>query len=135
MFVLTLTFSHNYNLMLWIALAILLWLGNIALDLDASSMGREMLWSQDELAISKKSQEEADSVLNHVLKNIMVDVLNCTQMHKEGSAPEDMLEEVEAILFRGKWWCRILNIAAGRYDGSTAVVDLVEFGRDLQGPP
>ena len=113
------TFSHNYyNLVLWIPLAILLWLGNIALHLDASRIGREVLWSQDELAISKKSQEQADSVLNHVLKNIMVDVSNCIQMHKEGSAPDRMLEEAEALLFRGKWWCHmreaILNIAAGR---------------------
>ena len=104
--------------MLWIPLAILLWLGNIALHLDASRIRREMLWSQDEVAISKKSQEQADSVLNHVLKNIMVDVSNCIEMHKEGSAPDDMLEEAEALLFRGKWWCRmreaILNIAAGR---------------------
>jgi CheY-like chemotaxis protein len=135
-FVLTMTFSHNYyNLVLWIPLAILLWLGNIALHLDASRIGREVLWSQDELAISKKSQEQADSVLNHVLKNIMVDVSNCIEMHKEGNAPDDMLEEAEALLFRGKWWCRmreaILNIAAGRYEGGTAVVDLVEFGRDL----
>ena len=98
--------------MLWIPLAILLWLSNIALHLDASRIGREML------ATSKKSQEQADSVLNHVLKNIMMDVSNCIQMHKEGSAPDGMLEEAEALLFRGKWWCRmpeaILNIAAGR---------------------
>ena len=109
---------NDFNLTLWIPLALICALGMELAGLDGRRMGWEFFTAGHELTISKASQEHADSLLNHVLKNIMVDVSGCIELHNSGAGSPELLNEAQALLFRGMWWCRmreaILSILAGR---------------------
>eukprot|EP00667_Euglena_gracilis_P005102 EG_transcript_5133 len=94
-------------------------------------------------AALKKASQEADTILNHVLKNVMADAAGCIYLYLQTLAPAgtpaDLLQATEC-LERGIAWCRkrqaLLRIAAGKYSPQLCDVDLVDFGhRLLQGRP
>ena len=82
--------------------------------------------------------QDADSVLNHVLKNIMADAMGCIELFlKRGKNRADpaFLSKASDILFRGMWWCKlreaILQMVAGRYEGKQEIVDVQDLTQDL----
>ena len=97
--------------------------------------GLRLLLATDELRRGKTAQPRADSVLNHVLKNVMVDSFNSIELFLEEGAEQAVLSEAQALLFRGMWWCRMreamLHIVAGSYKLALKEVGLGEFARTL----
>eukprot|EP00667_Euglena_gracilis_P004828 EG_transcript_4857 len=96
-------------------------------------------------AALKEASREADSILNHVLKNVMADAAGCIHLYLQAtpaalpSPPADLLQATECLQ-RGVAWCRkrqaLLRIASGHYAPQPTEVDLNEFGRSLlQGRP
>ena len=83
-----------------------------------------------------KDGRDADSVLNHVLKNTMADVMGCIDLCRPQAENECLLlSKASNMLFRGMWWCKlreaILELVAGRYETKQEVVDVQEFAQDL----
>ena len=97
--------------------------------------GLRLLSATDKLRRGRAAQERADSVLNHVLKNVMVDSFNSIDLFLEEGAERAVLSEAQALLFRGMWWCRMreamLRIVAGSYKLALKEVNLGEFARTL----
>eukprot|EP00667_Euglena_gracilis_P005135 EG_transcript_5166 len=100
--------------------------------------------AQQEAALKEASQE-ADTILNHVLKNVMADAAGCVHLYLQSQLPNlmglpaDLLQATEC-LERGVAWCRkrqaLLRIAAGKYTPQLCDVDLTQFGQSLlQGRP
>eukprot|EP00668_Euglena_longa_P004166 GGOE01004881.1.p1 GENE.GGOE01004881.1~~GGOE01004881.1.p1 ORF type:complete len:517 (-),score=130.95 GGOE01004881.1:671-2221(-) len=85
----------------------------------------------------KESAQEADSILNHSLKNMMADAAGCIHLYLQtltGPRPVDLTEAL-TCLDRGMGWCRkrqaLLRVAAGRYVPLLAKVNLREMGSAL----
>eukprot|EP00667_Euglena_gracilis_P005338 EG_transcript_5374 len=85
----------------------------------------------------KESAQEADSILNHSLKNMMADAAGCIHMYAAtlpGPLPADLALAL-ACLDRGMGWCRkrqaLLRVAAGQYVPTLTAVHLPEMGRAL----
>eukprot|EP00667_Euglena_gracilis_P007148 EG_transcript_7213 len=87
---------------------------------------------------TRETAVEADSILNHMLKNIMADAAGLIWLHtanvSANSIPSD-LQQALGCLDRGMQWCRrrqaLVRIAAGAYRLSRLPVDLREFGEAL----
>eukprot|EP00668_Euglena_longa_P009254 GGOE01011164.1.p1 GENE.GGOE01011164.1~~GGOE01011164.1.p1 ORF type:complete len:716 (-),score=171.62 GGOE01011164.1:322-2370(-) len=99
--------------------------------------------AQQEAALKEASQE-ADTILNHLLKNVMADAAGCIHLFLQtvpslDVPPPDLVQATEC-LERGVAWCRrrqaILRMANGKYVPQLCDVDLGHFCRGLlQGRP
>eukprot|EP00668_Euglena_longa_P006809 GGOE01008142.1.p1 GENE.GGOE01008142.1~~GGOE01008142.1.p1 ORF type:complete len:706 (+),score=191.03 GGOE01008142.1:138-2120(+) len=85
----------------------------------------------------KEAAIEADTILNHMLKNIMADAAGCIWLYVAsipGTLPAD-LEQALGCLDRGMRWCRhrqaLIRLAAGTYRLSRVPVSLRSFGEAL----
>ena len=82
----------------------------------------------------KKAKQQADTVLNHILKNNMADASGCIAMFIDGE-PREVLSQAQNILFRGMWWCKLrqvmINVLTGEYHSELSAVNLLQFGQDL----
>ena len=134
-FMLTILLSSNpYQRWLWSFMLVLLM---IAKSIRAA-WGLKVQWvmvvQKNEMASRKAAQEHADSVLNHVLKNIMVDSSNGIEIILE-EFPSELLSEVYDLLHRGIWWCRMrdamLKVTSGTYKPVLDGVNLSDFARNL----
>eukprot|EP00668_Euglena_longa_P047468 GGOE01063336.1.p1 GENE.GGOE01063336.1~~GGOE01063336.1.p1 ORF type:complete len:694 (-),score=197.72 GGOE01063336.1:908-2803(-) len=85
----------------------------------------------------KKSAHEADSVLNHSLKNMMADAVGCIHMHCStlDGAPPAQLALALTCLERGMGWCRkrqaLLELVTGGYVPMLTATRLPELGHLL----
>ena len=82
----------------------------------------------------KSAAQKSDSILNHILKNVMVDASGCIDLFLLEKDVQSLAKAVD-ILFRGTWWCRLrealLRITTGTYTPDISAVDLQEFGANL----
>ena len=85
-----------------------------------------------------QDRQEADSVLNHLLKNTMADAGGCIDLVRQQTAANQdhaLLSKASDFLFRGMWWCKLreamLRMVAGRYETELVPVDLLQFTQDL----
>eukprot|EP00667_Euglena_gracilis_P001832 EG_transcript_1830 len=88
-------------------------------------------------AAHKESAQQADSILNHSLKNMMADAAGCIHLYLQslsGPPPADLAQAM-ACLDRGMGWCRkrqaLLRVAAGQYVPLLQQVNLREMGEAL----
>ena len=93
--------------------------------------------------ISKDLQDrqDADSVLNHLLKNTMADAGGCIDMFQQRTAEtvamrdRALLSKAADFLFRGMWWCKLregmLRMVAGRYETELVPTNLQGITQDL----
>eukprot|EP00668_Euglena_longa_P007287 GGOE01008717.1.p1 GENE.GGOE01008717.1~~GGOE01008717.1.p1 ORF type:complete len:759 (+),score=248.32 GGOE01008717.1:52-2277(+) len=84
----------------------------------------------------KEAALKADSMLHHILKNIMADARGCIDMYLEGMQRHVAhLERGRACLERGMQWCMkrlvLMQIASGSYEPNHSPTDLKEFGETL----
>eukprot|EP00667_Euglena_gracilis_P001320 EG_transcript_1320 len=86
---------------------------------------------------TRKASEQADTVLNHILKNTMADAAACIQLYAEDKAAQVSPDLAQAVncLARGMQWCRkrhvLLRMAEGDYIPTLHPVALREFGEQL----
>eukprot|EP00668_Euglena_longa_P025083 GGOE01031312.1.p1 GENE.GGOE01031312.1~~GGOE01031312.1.p1 ORF type:complete len:870 (-),score=251.45 GGOE01031312.1:781-3198(-) len=86
---------------------------------------------------TRKASEQADTVLNHILKNTMADAAACIQLYADGKASQVSPDLSQAVtcLARGMQWCRkrhvLLRMSAGDYLPAMHPVSLREFGEQL----
>eukprot|EP00667_Euglena_gracilis_P000759 EG_transcript_757 len=86
---------------------------------------------------TKKAAEQADTVLNHILKNTMADAAACIQLYADGKASQVAPDLAQAVtcLARGMQWCRkrhvLMRMAEGDYLPALHPVALQEFGERL----
>eukprot|EP00668_Euglena_longa_P025081 GGOE01031309.1.p1 GENE.GGOE01031309.1~~GGOE01031309.1.p1 ORF type:complete len:872 (-),score=259.74 GGOE01031309.1:1008-3431(-) len=86
---------------------------------------------------TRKASEEADTVLNHILKNTMADATACIQLYADGKASQVAPDLAQAVtcLARGMQWCRkrhvLLRMSEGDYLPALQPVSLREFGDRL----
>ena len=122
--------SNTFNRTLWITLTALIAILGCHRSLSLRKVYLQVMFQQRELTITKSAQQHADSVLNHVLKNLMVDVSGCLELCSSSRDP-GLLSEARALLVRGMWWCRmregILGIVSDRYTAAISAVSLAEF--------
>eukprot|EP00667_Euglena_gracilis_P015904 EG_transcript_16575 len=101
--------------------------------------------AQQEAAL-KEAAQDADTILNHLLKNVMADAAGCIHLYLHSLSPNPLtapppdLVQATECLERGVAWCRkrqaLLRIASGKYVPQLCDVDLAHFGRRLlQGRP
>eukprot|EP00667_Euglena_gracilis_P007839 EG_transcript_7934 len=86
---------------------------------------------------AKEAAMQADTILNHMLKNIMADAAGCIWLFAATTSdpiPPD-LQTALACLDRGMRWCRqrqaLLRLTAGTYRASRVPVGLRAFGEAL----
>eukprot|EP00667_Euglena_gracilis_P007404 EG_transcript_7480 len=86
---------------------------------------------------TREAAVEADTILNHMLKNIMADAAGLIWLYTAtvpGAMPND-LHQALGCLDRGMQWCRrrqaLVRITAGAYHLSRMPVDLRAFGEAL----
>eukprot|EP00667_Euglena_gracilis_P003917 EG_transcript_3930 len=86
---------------------------------------------------TRKASEQADTVLNHILKNTMADAAACIQLYADDKAAQVAPDLAQAVtcLARGMQWCRkrhvLLRMAEGDYLPTLHPVALREFGDQL----
>ena len=91
-----------------------------------------------------KNGQDADSMLNHLLKNALADALGAIDLFFKQKAAEDekghedghaFLSKASDILFRGMWWCKLreamLKVVAGCYDTKQESLDVLSFTNDF----
>ena len=93
-----------------------------------------------------KNRQDADSMLNHLLKNTMADALGAIDLFfkQKQKAPTDeqghenghgFLSKASDMLFRGMWWCKLreamLKVVAGCYDTKLESLDVLNFTNDF----
>eukprot|EP00667_Euglena_gracilis_P009860 EG_transcript_10020 len=85
----------------------------------------------------RESAQEADSILNHSLKNMMADAAGCIHMYAAtlpGRLPADLALAL-ACLDRGMGWCRkrqaLLRLTDGGYAPMLTPVPLRELGESM----
>eukprot|EP00667_Euglena_gracilis_P003698 EG_transcript_3710 len=103
-----------------------------SLSKEAEVAGR----AREAEAAHKEAALKADTILNHILKNIMADARGCIDMYLEGQPPlAAHLERGRECLTRGMHWCKrraaLLRIASGDYQPVLVSTDLQEFGKTL----
>ena len=80
-------------------------------------------------------RQNADSMLNHILKNTMADASGCIELFCQKYTPDDYLSKASDILFRGMWWCKLreamLNMIAGRYNTAREMMNIQQFAQDF----
>eukprot|EP00668_Euglena_longa_P025079 GGOE01031307.1.p1 GENE.GGOE01031307.1~~GGOE01031307.1.p1 ORF type:complete len:886 (-),score=253.83 GGOE01031307.1:1289-3754(-) len=86
---------------------------------------------------TRKASEEADTVLNHILKNTMADATACIHLYADGRASQVAPDLAQAVtcLARGMQWCRkrhvLMQMSTGDYLPALHPVSLGEFGEQL----
>ena len=74
-------------------------------------------------------------MLNHILKNNIIDAQNSIDMFLDRDADEAILIHSRALLFRSKWWCKLreamLRITEGSYEKKVQTMSLSRFCSDL----
>ena len=105
---------------------------------DAALMQQCRLLDDLQVAVHQSALEkQADSMLNHILKNNMADAMGCIEMHgqRPGSDEAGQLMRASDILFRGISWCKLreamLRIIAGCYEGAACNLNIEGFCQDF----
>eukprot|EP00668_Euglena_longa_P010637 GGOE01012882.1.p1 GENE.GGOE01012882.1~~GGOE01012882.1.p1 ORF type:complete len:677 (-),score=154.84 GGOE01012882.1:1081-3111(-) len=84
--------------------------------------------------VRNESTRKADSMLNHILKNIMADASGCISLFLDQPL-ESHLQEALECLKQGMLWCKkrqtMLRLTVGKYVRVTAPINLTEFGTQL----
>ena len=96
---------------------------------------RQVLHETQQRALAyQRVAQKADGVLNHILKNNVVDAQTCIELFFDGHS-QDVLEQACDLLFRSMWWCRlreaVLRIVEGSYKKAVRNVSLHQFCHDL----
>eukprot|EP00669_Euglena_mutabilis_P007245 TRINITY_DN2598_c0_g1_i1.p1 TRINITY_DN2598_c0_g1~~TRINITY_DN2598_c0_g1_i1.p1 ORF type:complete len:626 (-),score=156.17 TRINITY_DN2598_c0_g1_i1:540-2279(-) len=96
---------------------------NLRHALERKSAALLEAWTVEQA--QREASQEADSILNHILKNIMADAAGCIDMFLENvDGDQHLLQQALGGLYRGMRWCKhrqaILRITAG---GDCAVVE------------
>ena len=85
-----------------------------------------------------QARQDADSVLNHLLKNTMADAGGCIDLFQQQTAVKQnraLLTKASDFLFRGMWWCKMreamLRMVAGHYETELVPTGLQGFTLDL----
>ena len=96
---------------------------------------RQVLQETQQRALAyQRAAQNADGVLNHILKNNVVDAQTCIELFFNGN-PRTVLEHAQDLLFRSMWWCRlreaVLRIVEGSYVKAARKVALRQFCSDL----
>eukprot|EP00668_Euglena_longa_P003879 GGOE01004544.1.p1 GENE.GGOE01004544.1~~GGOE01004544.1.p1 ORF type:complete len:743 (-),score=201.65 GGOE01004544.1:1991-4114(-) len=108
---------------------------NYQLQAALAQEARALQKARDLEAAQKEASQKADSILNHILKNIMADAAGCVELFVGGAAESEALHQAADCLYRGMRWCKqrqtILRIASGSYSPVLASVSLQELGDSL----
>eukprot|EP00667_Euglena_gracilis_P013206 EG_transcript_13600 len=90
---------------------------------------------QTQLARELQASQLADSVLNHMLKNVLADVAANIEIFLAGELGPEVLEDAVVCLRRGIQSCRArmvyLKMVAGDYVPVLNAINLKEFGQQL----
>eukprot|EP00667_Euglena_gracilis_P004881 EG_transcript_4907 len=98
----------------------------------------------DAAAAERQLAEQADSMLNHMLKNIMADAHGSVTLflQEEGTSAPEHLQRAQQCLDKGMRWCKkrhtMLQVVRGDYAPTLIAVDLPSFaqviveGRDVR---
>jgi CheY-like chemotaxis protein/signal transduction histidine kinase len=87
------------------------------------------------------SAQQADGILNHILKNSMADAAGCVHLFLNSAVPDRLdLQKALECLARGMQWCHnrlaLIHIAAGQYVPDLVVVELKHLvGEVVAGRP
>ena len=99
---------------------------------------RQVLHETQQRALAyQRAAQKADGVLNHILKNNVVDAQTCIELFMGiyGHLQHVLLEQARDLLFRSMWWCRlreaVLHIAEGSYKKAVRQVSLRQFCHDV----
>eukprot|EP00667_Euglena_gracilis_P009500 EG_transcript_9645 len=109
---------------------------NYQLQAALAQEARALQKARDLEAAQKEASQKADSILNHILKNIMADAAGCIELFLGAALQnEDLLHQATDCLYRGMRWCKqrqaILRIASGCYSPVLAPVSLQSLGECL----
>ena len=96
---------------------------------------RQLLQETQQRALAyQRAARKADDVINHILKNNVVDAQTCIQLFFNGK-PQTVLKDAQDLLFRSMWWCRlreaVLRIVEGSYLKAVRNIALRQFCSDL----
>ena len=82
----------------------------------------------------EKARQKADSVLNHILKNTMVEASSCLDFF-ESDHDKKNLQHARDILLRGMSWCKLrevmVKITSGVYKLQPRLINIGEYGHSL----
>ena len=82
----------------------------------------------------EKARQKADSVLNHILKNTMVEASSCIDLF-ESEQDKKNLQHAQDILLRGMSWCKLrevmVKITSGVYKLQPRLIQIGEYGHSL----
>eukprot|EP00667_Euglena_gracilis_P002551 EG_transcript_2551 len=96
---------------------------------------RSNFLAQTQLAQELQASQLADSILNHTLKNILVDVAANLEVFLSGAGDTELLADGIACLRRGMQHCRerqvYLKLAAGEYQPTPTPVHLPSLAHQL----
>ena len=106
------------------------------LQLNKIKEDQELLYqSQQRELAHQRATQKADGLLNHILKNNIIDAQNSIDMFLDKDADEAILIHSRALLFRSKWWCKLreamLRITEGSYEKKVQTMSLSRFCSDL----
>eukprot|EP00667_Euglena_gracilis_P008584 EG_transcript_8698 len=101
--------------------------------------------AKDVEVAQREASQKADSMLNHILKNIMADAHGCIELflgqHDGVDGPEGHLRKAQESLERGMRWCKkrqvMVQVNSGDYTPVLAPVSLqklingLTYGRDI----
>eukprot|EP00667_Euglena_gracilis_P016992 EG_transcript_17849 len=111
------------------------WMAFGAYSLILESVRRSYFLAQTQLARELHSSQQADSILNHTLKNILADVAANLEVFLSGTGEPTLLEDCIASLRRGMQSCKdrqtYLKLAAGEYQPTLSPVSLSSLATQL----
>ena len=129
--------SPLYTVVLTLATAVALFPTSVILTVQSTKIEhqRQVLQETQQRALAyQRAAQKADGVLNHILKNNVVDAQTCIELFFKGD-PQAVLEHARDLLFRSTWWCRlreaVLRIVEGTYVKAVRNVSLPQFCSDL----
>eukprot|EP00668_Euglena_longa_P019952 GGOE01024798.1.p1 GENE.GGOE01024798.1~~GGOE01024798.1.p1 ORF type:complete len:675 (-),score=155.14 GGOE01024798.1:191-2107(-) len=109
---------------------------NYQLQAALAQEARALQKARDLEAAQKEASQKADSILNHILKNIMAEAAGLVELFLGGDRENnEVLHQATDCLYRGMRWCKqrqaILRIASGCYSPAIAPVSLHALGDSL----
>eukprot|EP00668_Euglena_longa_P024503 GGOE01030573.1.p1 GENE.GGOE01030573.1~~GGOE01030573.1.p1 ORF type:complete len:676 (-),score=155.82 GGOE01030573.1:577-2583(-) len=126
------TISDKATMMFFLVVCTL-W--SLLISILMERMRRSDFLAQTQLARELQASQLADSVLNHLLKNVLADVAANVEMFLAGELGSEVLEDAVVCLRRGIRSCRqrmvYLKMVAGEYAPVRNAVNLKEFGLQL----
>ena len=82
----------------------------------------------------ERARQKADNVLNHILKNTMVEASSCIDLF-QSEQDETNLQHAQDILLRGMSWCKLrevmVKITSGVYRLQPRLINIEEYGHSL----